>query len=70
MVQWVMHLTAVTQVSAEAQVTSPAQCSRLKDLVLPQLWLRFSPWPRNFQMLQMQPKRKKKKKKEEYVFGL
>ena len=44
-----------------------AQC--VKDLVLSLLWHglllwhRFSPWPRNFCMLQSQPKKKKKKKK-------
>ena len=35
----------------------------VKDSVLSLLWLRFSPWPRNFFMPQVQPKKKKKKKK-------
>ena len=34
----------------------------VKDLVLLLLWLRFSPRPGNFCMLQVQPKKKKKKK--------
>ena len=42
MVQWVKNLTAV----AEVQVQSQARPYGLKDLALPQLWLRFSPWPR------------------------
>ena len=28
-----------------------------------QLWLRFDPWPRNFHMLWVQPKKRKRKKK-------
>ena len=36
----------------------------VKDLVLLLLWLRFSPRPGNFCMLQVQPKKKKKKNKE------
>ena len=42
MVQRVKNLTAV----AEVQVQSQARPYGLKDLALPQLWLRFSPWPR------------------------
>ena len=34
----------------------------VKDPLLAQLWHRFNPWPRNFHMFQMQPKKKKKKK--------
>ena len=50
------NLTAAAQVAVEVQVRSPAWCSGLKDLVLPQqrgswLLLRFSPWPGNFHML-------------------
>lgn len=36
--QWVKNQTAGDQVAAKMQVRSPAQHSRLKDLVLPQLW--------------------------------
>ena len=32
---------------------------RVKDLAFSLLWLRLSPWPRNFYMLQMWPKKKK-----------
>ena len=32
---------------------------QVKDVVLLQLWHRFSPWPGNFHMLQMQTKKKK-----------
>ena len=35
--QWIKNLTAAAQVAVEAQVTSLAQCSGLKDLALPQL---------------------------------
>ena len=35
--QWVKALTAVPVVAVEAQVRSPALCSGLKDLALPQL---------------------------------
>ena len=31
---------------------------RVKDLAFSLLWLRLSPWPRNFYMLQMWPKKK------------
>ena len=39
--QWVKNLTAVALVAVEAQVRSPAQCSGLKGLALPQLWCRL-----------------------------
>ena len=45
----------------------PATVQWSKDLALPQLWCRaqlwlgFDPWPRNFNMLQLQTKKKKKK---------
>ena len=42
--QSVKNLTGGAQVSAEAWVRCPAWCSGLKDLALPQLWLRFHPW--------------------------
>ena len=31
---------------------------QVKDVVLLQLWHRFSPWPGNFHMLQVQTKKK------------
>ena len=48
MVQWVKNQTAEAWAPAKVQVQSWAWCRELKVLVLPQLWLRFSPWPRNF----------------------
>ena len=63
MVQWVRNPTAAAWVAAEVWVLSPAQHNGLQDLVVLQLWLRFSPWPGNFQMLWVWPFRKKKKKK-------
>ena len=50
MAQWVKDLTVASQVTAKAQVRSPAQSSGLKDLALLQLWLKFNPWPGNFHM--------------------
>ena len=44
MTQWVKNLTTPAQVSAEAGVQSLAQGSGLKDLILPQVWIRFNPW--------------------------
>ena len=45
----------------------PAVEQWVKDPVLPQLWhrlqLTFDPWPRNFHMLQVQPKNVKNKNK-------
>lgn len=64
--QLVMNPTAAAQVSMEAWIPSSAQCSRLKDLALLQLWhslqlwLGFSPWPRNVHTPQVQPFKKKK----------
>ena len=63
MVKWVKNPSAMAWVTAEAQH------SGLKDLALPQvqhrlqLWLGFSPWPGNFQMLRARPLKKKKRKK-------
>ena len=59
-VQWVKNLTAVAQITVEGQVQSLAQHSGLKDPVLLQLWLGFSPWPGNFHMPWVQPLKKKK----------
>ena len=61
MVQWVKNLTVVAWVAMEVWVGSPAWGDELKDLALPhlwhrlQLWLGFSPWPRNFHMPGMWP---------------
>ena len=61
MEQWVKNWTAVDWVTVEVQVQFLAQCSTLKDMALQQLqcrsqlWFRFSPWPGNFHMLQVQP---------------
>ena len=54
---------AVAWVAVEAWVPSPAQHSVLKDPVLPQLQLRFSPRPGNFHMLWVQQKNFKNKKR-------
>ena len=59
MAQWVKNLTAVAQVAVEAQVLSPAQHGGLKDPVLPQPQLKFSPWSRTFHVLQVWPLKKK-----------
>lgn len=42
--QWVKNLTVAARVTVDSWVQSPAQCSGLKDLLLPQLQLRFNPW--------------------------
>ena len=39
----------------------------VKNLMLPPLWPRFNPWPRNFHVLWTQPRKKKKKKKKKSV---
>lgn len=57
--QGVENSDAVARVAVEVQVPSSAQRSGLMDPVLPQLWLKFSPWPRNFQMPWTPPKEKK-----------
>ena len=49
-------IIAVALVAAEAWIPSPARCSGLKDLSLPQLQhrsrqLEFNSWPGNFHML-------------------
>ena len=65
MVHWVENPTAAAWVIAEMQVQALAGHSGLKDLVLlqlrprSQLWLRFSPWPGNVHVLQVQPLKKK-----------
>ena len=64
MAQWVKNLTVVAQVTAELLVPSVVWHSGLKDLVLPQLQLRFNPWSGNFCMLQVQPLKKKKRIKQ------
>ena len=42
----IKNTAAAAQVAVVVQVRFPAQCSGLKDLSLPQLQLRLSPWPR------------------------
>ena len=61
MAQWVKNLTGAAWVAVEMQVQYPAWRSGLKDLVLLQLWLQFSPGPRNFQMPQAWLLKKKKR---------
>ena len=68
--QWVKNPAAAAPVTVKAQVQSPAGCSGLKDLALPQLWrgskmqFRFDLWPRNLYMLQMWQKGRKEGQKE------
>ena len=57
MAQWVKNPAAVAWVPAEAQVSPPAPCSGLKDPVLLQLQLGFSPWPWNFHLPWVWPQR-------------
>ena len=53
--RWVKNPTAVALVTAEAWVQSPALCSELKNPLLRQLQLTFSPWPGHFRWLQVWP---------------
>ena len=55
MARWIKNPSASTQVAKEVQVQSLDGCSGLKDAVLLQPHLRFSPWPKNFRMLWVQP---------------
>ena len=57
--QWVKNPTAKAWVTVQVWVQSLGQCSRLKYLALPQLWLGCSPWPRNFHIPWVQPLKKK-----------
>ena len=67
MAQWVRNPTAAARVAAEVWVQSPTPLSGLKELVWPQLQcslqlpLGFNPWPRNFQVLWVQPSTHKPK---------
>ena len=73
MAQWVKNLTAVAWVTVEVQVQSPAHCSGLKDLALPQLWhrwqlqLKFNPGPENFCIPEAQLWRKEWKGNREFI---
>ena len=64
MAQWVRNPTAVAQAAVEMRVPSPTPHDGLKEPVLPQLWhrsqlwLRFTPWPRNYHMLLVSHKKK------------
>ena len=49
-------------------IASPVQW--VKDLGLPELWLRFNPWHRNFRMLQVWPLKKEKREKKEFPLRL
>ena len=75
MVQLVKNLTTVAWVTAEAQVQSLAQCSGLKDPVLPQLQcrsqlqLRFNPLAQEFPCAMCVAIKKKKKRKEKKDIG-
>ena len=42
----------------------------VRDLALSLLWSRFNPWPRNFRLPRVWPKRKKKKKERKKKRGL
>ena len=65
--QWVKNPTAAAHISVEVQVLFPCPALWVKGssvaaaitamvlLQLSQLWLRFSPWPRNFHMTQVPP---------------
>ena len=63
MVQWVKDLTAVAWVAAVLG-SIPSLVQWVKDPVLPQLWLGFSPWPRNFHMPRVQTIKTKQNKNE------
>ena len=62
--QWVKR----AQVTAEAQVQSPAWNSALKDPTLPQLRLRFHPWLGNIHMPQVWLQKEKRKKIQRYLY--
>ena len=62
MAQQVKNLTAKAQMAGDVWIRSPAWRSGLNDPALLQLQLRFSPWPGNIHMPQVQAFKKKKKK--------
>lgn len=64
MAPWVKNPTAEAGIAAGARVQSLARSWGFKDLGLLQLLLRFSPWHRNFYMMQVRPEKKKKRQKE------
>lgn len=55
-VQWVNDLARLWGVSS--LISCPALWA--KDSALPQMWFRFNPWPGNFHIQQVQPKRENK----------
>ena len=59
--QWVKNLIALTAaawVATKEQVWSLAWYSGLKDLALPQMGLRFNPWPWKLHMIQVRSLKK------------
>ena len=64
MAKWIKNLTTVAEVTVEVQVRCLAQCSVLKDPVLPQLQCRshqqlgFNPWPGNLHLPWVGPQKK------------
>lgn len=63
MAPWVKNPMAEAGIAAGARVQSLARSWGFKDLGLLQLLLRFSPWHRNFYMMQVRPEKKKKDRK-------
>ena len=64
------HLGMISQLhTTKNHVVRSSVAQQVKDLALSLpwfrllLWHRFDPWPGNFHMLWLQPKKKKKKKK-------
>ena len=59
----------ITLASKREQLEGPTVVQWVKDLALPpwwcrcQVWLTFHPWPVNFHMLQVWPKRERERKK-------
>ena len=56
LVQWVNELACLYGIGS---IPGPLQW--VKDPVLPQMWLGFDLWPRNFHLLQVLPKKQKQR---------
>ena len=71
-VQWVKNMTVAAQVASEAQSSIPSWCSGVKDLALPQLRLKCTPWPGNFHVpwVQLHKIKIKEHKHEKIDFSL